>query len=138
MSVNVDVTRDLVTEQQKITAEIRELDLLIESTRTEITRLKARKDQTKARVDTLRGNSGNVDRDALLGATDEHTGAPSPRLAMVSRASRSASIPSAFAIVASRSINSSRVILRSANFWTRERIVAGTFCISVVANMNAT
>ena len=79
MSVNVDVTRELVTEQQKVTAEIRELDLLIESTRTEITRLKAREDQTKARVDTFRGNSGNVDRDALFGATDEQIGRASCR-----------------------------------------------------------
>lgn len=82
MSVNVDVSRDLVTEQQKITAEIREFDLLIESTRTEINRLKAREDQTKARVEELRGNAGNVNRDALFGATDEHSSALSRRMTM--------------------------------------------------------
>ena len=37
-----------------------------------------------------------------------------------------------------RPINSSSVILRSRFFCTRERIVAGTFCISVVANMKTT
>ena len=42
------VLAEIATEQQKVTAEIRELDLLVESTQTEVNRLKSREDQMKA------------------------------------------------------------------------------------------
>jgi two-component system sensor histidine kinase DegS len=78
----MDTAADLVTEQAKITAEIRELDLLIESTQTEVNRLKAREDQTKVRVDEVRGNPGNFQREEIFGATDEHANAISRRMTM--------------------------------------------------------
>ena len=49
-----DLVSELVTEQKKITAEVRELDLLVESTLTEVSRLKAREDQTRTRVEGAR------------------------------------------------------------------------------------
>ncbi len=78
----VDTAGDLVTEQQRITAEIRELDLLIESTQTEVNRLKAREEQTKTRVDEVRGNPGNFQREEIFGATDEHATAIGRRMTM--------------------------------------------------------
>lgn len=82
MTVAVDTAGQLATEQQRITAEIRELDLLIESTQTEVNRLKAREDQTKARVDEVRGNPGNFQREEIFGATDEHAAAIGRRMTM--------------------------------------------------------
>ncbi|HEV8228664.1 MAG TPA: histidine kinase, partial [Candidatus Limnocylindria bacterium] len=73
---------DLTTEQQKITAEIRELDLLVESTQTEVNRLKAREDQTKARIEEVRANPGSFQREEIFGATDEHAAALSRRMTM--------------------------------------------------------
>ncbi len=78
----IDVAGDLVTEQAKVTAEIRELDLLVESTQTEVNRLKAREDQTKARVEEIRANPGNFQREEIFGATDEHSAAISRRMTM--------------------------------------------------------
>ena len=49
-----DLATEFITEQKKITAEVRELDLLVESTLTEVSRLKAREDQTKAKVEEHR------------------------------------------------------------------------------------
>jgi len=77
-----DTAADLVTEQAKITAEIRELDLLVESTQTEVNRLKAREDQMKLRVDQVRGNPANFQREEIFGATDEHANAISRRMTM--------------------------------------------------------
>ena len=83
MSVNtVDLSGELTAEQRKITAEIRELDLLIESTQTEVNRLKAREDQTKTRVEEVRGNPGIFQREEIFGATDEHASAISRRMTM--------------------------------------------------------
>jgi len=77
-----DTAGDLATEQLKVTAEIRELDLLIESTQTEVNRLKAREDTTKARVEEVRANPGNFQREEIFGATDEHATAISRRMTM--------------------------------------------------------
>ena len=83
MSVNtVDISGELTAEQQKITAEIRELDLLIESTQTEVNRLTVREDHTKTRVEEVRGNPGNFQREDIFGATDEHASAISRRMTM--------------------------------------------------------
>jgi len=82
LTVATDTAGELATEQQKVVAEIRELDLLIESTQTEVNRLKAREDQTKLRVEEVRGNPGNFQREEIFGATDEHTTAMNRRMTM--------------------------------------------------------
>ena len=76
------VAAEVSSEQQKITAEIREMDLLIESTQTEVNRLRAREDQTKAKVDEARGNPGGFGREQIFGATDEHATALGRRTMM--------------------------------------------------------
>jgi two-component system sensor histidine kinase DegS len=82
LTVATDTAGELATEQQKVVAEIRELDLLVESTQTEVNRLKAREDQTKIRVEEVRGNPGNFQREEIFGATDDHAGAISRRMTM--------------------------------------------------------
>ncbi len=77
-----DTGAELATEQQKVVAEIRELDLLVESTQTEVNRLRSREDQTKARVEEARGNPGNFQREEIFGATDEHAAAIGRRMTM--------------------------------------------------------
>jgi two-component system sensor histidine kinase DegS len=79
--VSVDTGADLATEQQKVKAEIRELDLLISTTQTEVNRLKSREDQAKTRVDEVRGNAATKSTD-IFGATDEHASAISRRMTM--------------------------------------------------------
>ena len=81
MTVSVDAGSELAAEQMKISAEIRELDLLVESTQTEINRLKAREDQTKTRVDEVRGKQDSA-REQIFGATDEFATAMSRRMTM--------------------------------------------------------
>ncbi|TMC29402.1 MAG: hypothetical protein E6J27_05620, partial [Chloroflexi bacterium] len=76
------VLAEIATEQQKVTAEIRELDLLIESTQTEVNRLKSREDQVKAKVEEVRKNPGNFQREEIFGATDEHATAMGRRMTM--------------------------------------------------------
>src|SRR5438477_573729 len=76
------VLAEIATEQQRVTAEIRELDLLIESTQTEVNRLKSREDQMKAKVEEVRKNPGNFQREEIFGATDEHAAAMARRMTM--------------------------------------------------------
>jgi two-component system, NarL family, sensor histidine kinase DegS len=73
---------EVATEQQKIVAEIRELDLLVESTQTEVNRLRSREDQLKTKVEEVRQNPGNHQREEIFGATDEHATAMARRLTM--------------------------------------------------------
>src|SRR5881409_2722475 len=73
---------EVATEQQRVTAEIRELDLLIESTQTEVNRLKSREDQMKAKVEEVRRNPGSFQREEIFGATDEHVTAMGRRMTM--------------------------------------------------------
>jgi len=82
LTVAVDSGAALATEQQRITAEIRELDLLVESTLTEVNRLKAREDQTKARVEEVRAKPGEFQREQIFSATDDYTTAVSRRMTM--------------------------------------------------------
>src|SRR6266566_4843203 len=77
-----NVLADIATEQQKVTAEIRELDLLVESTQTEVNRLKSREDQMKAKVEEVRRNPGSFQREEIFGATDEHAAAMARRMTM--------------------------------------------------------
>jgi len=81
-AVAPDLASEFVTEQKKITAEVRELDLLVESTQTEVSRLKAREDQTRARVEEVRANPGNFQREEIFTATDDHAAALSRRMTM--------------------------------------------------------
>src|SRR5436190_2107463 len=76
------VLAEIATEQQKVTAEIRELDLHVESTQTEVNRIKSREDQMKAKVEEIRRNPGNFQREEIFGATDEHAAAMARRMTM--------------------------------------------------------
>jgi two-component system sensor histidine kinase DegS len=77
-----DLASEFVSEQKKITAEVRELDLLVGSTQTEVGRLKAREDQMRARVEEVRANPANFQRDEIFTATDELSTALSRRMTM--------------------------------------------------------
>src|SRR5713226_9487706 len=76
------VLAEIATEQQKVTAEIRELDLLVESTQTEVNRLKSREDQMKAKVEEIRRNPGNFQREEIFATAQrqlaEYTAPPLP------------------------------------------------------------
>ena len=85
LTVATDIAGDLATEQTRIAAEIRELDLLVESTQTEVNRLKAREDQAKTRVEEVRANPSNFQRDEIFGATDEHATSIGRRMTMESQ-----------------------------------------------------
>jgi len=82
LTVSVDAGSALATEQQRLAAEIRELDHLVESTQTEINRLKSREDQTKARVDEVRQKPGEFQREQIFTATDDHATAIGRRMTM--------------------------------------------------------
>ena len=70
------------SEQAKITAEMRELALLIESTQTEVTRMKSREDTAKAKLDEIRADPASFQRDEVLAAADEFAIAQGRRLTM--------------------------------------------------------
>jgi two-component system, NarL family, sensor histidine kinase DegS len=78
----VNIVQSFTTEQAKITAEMRELDLLIESTQTEVNRLKSREDVAKAKIEEARGNPGGFQRDEIMGASDDYVSAMGRRLTM--------------------------------------------------------
>ena len=72
----------VASEQQRVTAEIRELDLLIESTQTEVNRLRAREDQLKMKFEEIRRNPAQHQRDEIFSATDEYNAAMAKRMTM--------------------------------------------------------
>jgi two-component system, NarL family, sensor histidine kinase DegS len=76
------ILAEVATEQQKVNAEIRELDLLIESTQTEVNRLKSREDQLKTKVEEVRQNPANHQREEIFAATDEFNAAMGKRMTM--------------------------------------------------------
>jgi two-component system sensor histidine kinase DegS len=76
-----DLLQSFTVEQQKVASEVRELDLLIESTQTEVNRLKAREDLAKTRVDEVRSRP-NTTREEVFTATDDHSGALARRSMM--------------------------------------------------------
>ena len=78
----VGIVASFTTEQAKITAEMRELDLLIESTQTEVNRLKSREDMAKTKLDEIRGNPSNFQREEGMAAGDEFASAQGRRLTM--------------------------------------------------------
>ena len=73
------IVASFTTEQAKITAEMRELDLLIESTQTEVNRLKQREDTVKTKLDGIRANQTNPE---AIAAGDEFASAQGRRLTM--------------------------------------------------------
>jgi two-component system sensor histidine kinase DegS len=77
-----DILAAFTTEQSKVNAEIRELDLLIESTRTEVNRLRSREDAAKAKLDEARADPASFKREEIFGVADELTAAMGKRLMM--------------------------------------------------------
>ena len=76
------VLAEVANEQHRMNLETRELDLLIESTQTEVNRLRSREDQLKAKVEEVRANPGNFQREEIFRATDEHAAALGKRMTM--------------------------------------------------------
>src|SRR5260221_11823089 len=68
------------TEKAKITAEMRALALLIKSTQTEVNRLKQREDSTKSKLDEIRTNPANFQREDGMAAGDDYPAAQGRRL----------------------------------------------------------
>ena len=69
-------------EQQRLAVEVRELDLLVESTKTEVDRLKAREDQARARIDAARADPSRVTPEEVFSSADEHSTAIARRVTM--------------------------------------------------------
>jgi two-component system sensor histidine kinase DegS len=69
-------------EETRLLAEMRELDLLIESSQTEVNRQKSREDQTRAKADEVRHSPQNFQREEIFAATDELTTAIGRRMTM--------------------------------------------------------
>src|SRR2546430_16426839 len=76
------VLGEMATGREKAAVRLRELALLVDSTRTEVIRLKSREDQMKAKVEEVRKNPGNFQREEIFGATDEHAAAMARRMTM--------------------------------------------------------
>src|SRR5258708_23193710 len=77
-----NIVANFSSEQAKITAEMRELDLLIESTQPEVNRLKTREESARTKLDGVRGNPADFQREELVGAGDEFAAAQGRRLTM--------------------------------------------------------
>ncbi len=82
MTVVQDLVQGFSGEQERLLAEIRELDLLIESTKTEVDRLKAREEQARSRLDEARADPSRVSPEDVFAASDEHSTAIARRLTM--------------------------------------------------------
>ncbi|MHB8631641.1 MAG: sensor histidine kinase [Candidatus Limnocylindria bacterium] len=76
------IVASFTAEQAKITAEMRELDLLIESTQAEVNRLRSREDLAKQKLDLITADQARFQRDEILGAGDEFASAQGRRLTM--------------------------------------------------------
>ncbi|MGH2377818.1 MAG: sensor histidine kinase [Candidatus Limnocylindria bacterium] len=82
MTATQELAQGFTGEQQRLAAEIRELDLLVESTKTEVDRLKAREEQARARIDTARADPTRATPEEVFAAADEHSGALARRMTM--------------------------------------------------------
>ncbi len=82
MTATGELVQGFAGEQQRLAAEIRELDLLIESTKTEVDRLKAREEQARARIDTARADPSRATPEEVFAAADEHSTALARRMTM--------------------------------------------------------
>src|SRR5438045_3247962 len=78
----VDVAKKLQAQALQLAAETRELDLLVESTTTEVNRLKSREEQTAAKVVDMPKNPANFQRDEIFGAYREFAEAMEKRVTM--------------------------------------------------------
>lgn len=82
MTAVQDLVQGFSGEQERLLVEIRELDLLIESTKTEVDRLKAREEQARARLDEARADPSRVSPEDVFASADEHSTAITRRLTM--------------------------------------------------------
>ncbi|MBU6424068.1 MAG: sensor histidine kinase, partial [Chloroflexi bacterium] len=82
MTAVQDLVHGFSGEQERLLVEIRELDLLIESTKTEVDRLKAREEQARSRLDEARADPTRVSPEDVFAASDEHSTAIARRLTM--------------------------------------------------------
>jgi two-component system sensor histidine kinase DegS len=82
MTMAQDLVQGFAGEQQRLMVEIRELDLLIESTKTEVDRLKAREEQARARIDEARADPSRATPEEVFAAADEHSTALARRMTM--------------------------------------------------------
>ncbi len=82
MTVVQDLAAGFSGEQERLLVEIRELDLLIESTKTEVDRLKAREEQARSRLDGARADPSRVTSEEVFAASDEHSTAIARRFTM--------------------------------------------------------
>ncbi len=82
MTTAHDLVQGFAGEQQRLLVEVRELDLLIESTKTEVDRLKAREEQARARIDEARADPTRATPEEVFAAADEHSTAITRRMTM--------------------------------------------------------
>ncbi len=82
MTATQELIQGFTGEQQRLAAEIREIDLLVGSTKTEVDRLRAREDQARARIDEARTDPSKVAPEDVFAAADEHSGALARRMTM--------------------------------------------------------
>lgn len=82
MTTAQDLVQGFAGEQQRLLVEVRELDLLIESTKTEVDRLKAREEQARGRIDEARADPSRATPEEVFAAADEHTTALARRMTM--------------------------------------------------------
>ncbi len=77
-----DIVKKLDAQAQQLGRETRELDLLLESTGTEVGRLKVREEQLSARVLDMQRNPANFQRNEIFGAYTEFAEAMEKRVTM--------------------------------------------------------
>ncbi len=77
-----DIAKKLAAQVQQLGRETKELDMLIESTQTEVTLLKSREEQTAGRVLEMQRNPPNYQREDIFGAYTEFAEAMEKRVTM--------------------------------------------------------
>lgn len=80
MTTTEDLAQGFAGEQQRLQVEVRELDLLVESTKTELDRLKAREEQARGRIDEARSDPTQATPEEVFAAADEHSTAIARRM----------------------------------------------------------
>ncbi len=82
MTATSELVQGFAGEQQRLVMQIRELELLIESTKTEVDRLRAREEQARTRIDTARADPSRATPEEVFAAADEHSTALARRMTM--------------------------------------------------------
>jgi two-component system sensor histidine kinase DegS len=77
-----DLVRKLIDQEHRVVAEGKELVLLIDSTQSEVNRLRAREEQAQTRLRDVRENPGNFQRDDVFKAYEEYSAAAQRRVSM--------------------------------------------------------